>query len=193
MKNNNSRTATLGVKALRPDITIADTNATAWYAGKEVTVSATVNNLTAQPVPSVKIRMTIGNTALTETICVPGSGSNLVVFRFTVPDTAGDYTISFTADPDNEISETNKSNNELSEEIIVVGVPISTVLDPDDSDMQQTYEAYGLYDLPSVSSSTYHTWQEVRLENGSYVTKTFWTTLTTTFPDTAGQPYRVCR
>ena len=178
---NNSKTATLGVKALRPDLTITDTTATDWYAGKEVTVSATVNNLTAQPVPSVQIRLTIGDTVLTETICVPGSGSNLVVFRFTVPDTAGDYTISFTADPDNRIDEALENNNTLSKDISVVDLPASIVLDPDDTDMQQTYEAYGLYDLPTTSSSTYHTWQEVRLENGSYVTKTFWAKLTTTF------------
>ena len=180
-ENNNSRMATLGVKALRPDITIIDTNATDWYAGKKVTVSATVNNLTAQPVPSVKIRLTIGNTALTETICVPGSGSNLVVFRFTVPDTAGDYTISFTADPNNEINETNENNNELSKNVAVVDLPVSVVLNPDDMDMEQNYEAYGLYDLPSVDDSDHYTWQEVRLENGSYVTKTFWVRLATTF------------
>jgi hypothetical protein len=63
----------------------------------------------------------------------------------------------------------------------VVDLPASVVLDPDDEDMDQVYETYGLYDSPSVSSSTYHTWQEVRLENGSYITKTFWAKLTTTF------------
>jgi hypothetical protein len=118
---------------------------------------------------------------MTETICVPGSGSNLAVFRFTVPDKAGDYTVSFTADPDNRISEINESNNNLSRDVSVVNLPISTVLDPDDEYMEQVYESYGLYEIPSLSDSTYHTWQEVRLENGSYVTKTFWAKLTTTF------------
>ena len=180
-ESNNTRTATLGVKALRPDLTITDTTATDWYAGKEVTVSATVKNLTAQPVPSVQVRMIIGDVIMTETICVPGSGSNLAVFRFTVPNTTGNYTVSFTADPDNKISEINENNNKLSKDVSVVNLPASTVLDPDDTDMEQVYEAYGLYDLPSVSNSTSHTWQEVRLESGSYITKTFWAKLTTTF------------
>ena len=180
-EGNNSRTTTLGVKALRPDITIIDTTATDWYAGKEAVVSVTVSDLTAQPVPSVQIQMKIGDTVLTESICVPGNGSNLAVFRFTVPDSAGDYTVSFIADPDNDIREINENNNELSEDITVVELPVSVVPDPDDTDMEQYYGAYGLYDLPAVSSSDNHTWQEIRLENGSYVTKTYWTKLTTLF------------
>jgi hypothetical protein len=47
--------------------------------------------------------------------------------------------------------------------------------------MEQRYEAYGLSGLSVPASSTYHTWQEVRLEGGNYVTKTFYTRLTTTF------------
>lgn len=180
-EGNNSRTATLGVKALRPDITIIDTTATDWYAGKEAVVSVTASDLTAQPVPSVQIRMTIGNTVLTESICVPGNGSNLAVFRFTVPDTAGDYTVSFTVDPDNHIREINENNNKLSKTISVVELPTSVVLDPDDTDFEQYYDTYGLYGLSSVSGSDHHTWQEVRLENGSYVAKTYWAKLTTTF------------
>ncbi len=180
-ESNNTRTAALGVKALRPDLTITDTTATDWYAGKEVTVSATVKNLTAQPVPSVQIRMVIGDVVMTETICVPGSSSNLAVFRFTVPITAGNYTVSFTVDPDNKISEINENNNKLSRDVSVVDLPASTALDPDDEDMEQVNKAYGLYDLPSVNSLMSRTWQEVRLENGSYVTRTFWAKLTTTF------------
>lgn len=180
-ESNNTRTATLGVKALRPDITITDTTSTDWYAGKEVTVSATVRNLTAQPVPSVQIRMVIGDMIMTEMICVPGSGSNLAVFRFTVPNTTGNYTVQFTADPDNKINEVNENNNKLSKDISVVNLPTSVVLDPDDTKIKQVYGAYGLYALPSASSSDYHTWQEVRLENGSYIIKKFWAKLATTF------------
>lgn len=179
-EGNNSKTATLGVKAVRPDLTVTDTTATDWYAGKEVTVSATVNNLTAQPVPSVQIRMTIGNTILTETICVPGSGSNLAVFRFTVPE-AGDYTVSFKADPDNAIDETLENNNTLSRGISVADLPSSVALDPDDTAMEQRYTAYRLSSLPAPTSSAYHTWQEVRLISGSYVIKTYYARLTTTF------------
>ena len=180
-ESNNSRAAVLGVKALRPDIKIIDTNATDWYAGKEAVVSITVSDLTAQPVPSVPIRMTIGDTMLTETICIPGNGSNLAVFRFTVPDIAGDYAVTFTADPDNIIGEVNENNNVLSEDITVVELLVSVVHDPDNAETEQYYTTYGLFDVPMVSSSNNHTWQEVRQENGSYVTKTYWAKLTTLF------------
>lgn len=180
-ESNNTRTAVLGVKAQRPDITITGTNAVDWYAGKEAVVSVTVNDLTAQPVPSVQIRMMIGDTVLTDTICVPGNGSNLAVFRFTVPDIAGEYTVTFTADPDNVIGEVNENNNELSEDIAVAELPVSVANDPDDVGMEQHYKTYGLSDVPAVSNSISHTWQEVRLENGRYVTKTYWAKLTTLF------------
>ncbi len=179
-ENNNTRTATISIKALRPDMEIIDSTITDWYAGKDVTVSATVRNNTAQPVPSVDIRLTIGGTSYMESIPIAGNGSNLAVFRITVPP-AGSYTVKFTADPDNVLDETDESNNTLTKNIQVQNVPASIVADPDDVAMEQRYTAYGLTSLPTATSSSYHTWQEVRLINGSYVTRSFYARLTTAF------------
>jgi len=180
-ENNNTRAATLGVNDLRPDITITDSTAVDWYAGKEVVVSATVKNLTAQDAPSVKVRLTVGDIVLNESIPVPGNGSNLAVFRFTVPEDTGTYEVTFEADPSNAIEESNEGNNVFSKSISVVDLPSSVVIDPDNTMMEQQYSVYGLRPLPSVTNSAYHTWQEVRLENGSYITKTYWARLTTEF------------
>lgn len=180
-ESNNTRTATVTVNALRPDIEVVDSTIMDWYAGMDVTVSATVRNRTAQPVPSVAIRLIIGSVSYTENIPIPGSGSNLVVFRITVPQTAGDYSVQIIADPDGALNETDESNNSLTKSIQVKNVPASIVADPDNIAMEQRHEAYGLASIPSASSSDYHTWQEVRLESGNYVTKTFYVRLTTTF------------
>jgi len=179
-ESNNSRTASISVKALRPDIEIVDSTITDWYAGMDVTVSATVRNNTAQPVPSVAIRLNIDGVSYTESIPIPGNGSNLAVFRITVPS-AGNYTVKITADPNGALDETDESNNVLTKDIQVKTVPTSTVADPDDTVMEQRYTAYGLNSMPNTTSSTYHTWQEVRLESGSYVTETYHARLITTF------------
>lgn len=179
-ENNNARSTAIAVNALRPDIAVVDSSITNWYAGKEVTVSATVRNQTAQPVPSVAVRLTIGGASYTENIPIPGNGSNLAVFRITVP-AAGNYTVRVTADPDSTLSDINESNNLLTKTIQVITVPESLVADPDGEAMEQRYKVYELNAIPSVSSSNYHTWQEVRLENGSYVTKSYYVRLTTAF------------
>ena len=179
-ESNNSCTATISVKALRPDIEVIGSSITDWYADMEVTVSATVRNNTAQPVPSVAIRLTIGGVSYTESISIPGNGSNLAVFRITVPS-AGNYTVKITADPNGELDETDESNNILTKDIQVKTVPTSIVADPDDTAMEQRYTEYGLSRLSVPASSTHHTWQEVRLESGSYVTKTYYARLITTF------------
>lgn len=179
-ESNNSKTITISVNALRPDIEIVDSSITDWYTGMDVTVSATVRNRTAQPVPSVAIRLSVGGTAYTESIPIAGNGSNLAVFRITVPKD-GSYTVELAADPNGDLSETDESNNTLTKNIQVLSVPASIVADPDSSEMEQRYDAYGLTNLPTATSSPSHTWQEVRLENGSYNTKTFYARLTTTF------------
>jgi hypothetical protein len=102
------------------------------------------------------------------------------VFRITVPP-AGSYTVKLTADPDNVLDETDESNNTLTKEIQVKNVPVSIVADPDDAAMEQRYTAYGLNSLSVPASSSYHTWQEVRLISGSYATKSFYARLTTVF------------
>ena len=179
-ESNNSKTVTLSINALRPDIEIVESTITDWYAGMEVTVSATVRNRTAQPVPSVAIRLSIGDASYTESIPIAGNGSNLAVFRITVPK-AGSYAVELFADPNGILSETDEGNNTLIKNIQVLAVPTSIVADPDSGEMEQQYDAYGLTNLPTAASSSYHTWQEIRLENGSYNTKTFYARLTTTF------------
>jgi hypothetical protein len=146
----------------------------------KVTVSATIRNRTAQLVPSVAIRLSIGGVNYTENIPIAGNGSNLAVFRVTVP-ASGNYTVRVTADPEAMLNETDESNNVLTKDIQVKAVPASLVADPDDTGMAQRYSVYGLMGVPSITSSAYHTWQEVRLEAGSYVTKNYWAKLTTTF------------
>ena len=163
-----------------PDIEIIDTTITDWYEGMDVTVSATVRNNSTQPIPSVAILLAIGSDSYTGTIPLPPNGSNLAVFRITVPE-AGSYTIQIIADSDGILDEIDENNNILTRNIQVKEIPNSIVLDPDDSEMEQYYESYGLTSIPSTSSSDYHTWQEVRLESGNYVTKTFWARLNTVF------------
>jgi subtilase family serine protease len=185
-ENNNTRTAVVQINALRPDIEITDSTVTDWYAGLKVTVSATVRNRTAQPVPAVAIRLTVGGASYTESIPVPGNGSNLAVFKITVPVTAS-YTVRIVADPDGALNEVNENNNVLTKDIQVKPVPPSLVADPDDADMEQRHVLYGLMGTPPSVPSVYHTWQEVRLESGSYVVKNYWARLTTVFtisPDT---------
>jgi len=179
-ESNNSKTVMILVNALRPEIEIVDSTITDWYAGMEVTVSATVRNRTAQPVPSVAIRLSIGGVLYTESIPIAGNGSNLAVFRITVPKT-GSYAVELIADPDGVLCETDEGNNTLTKNIQVLAVPISIVADPDSSEVERCYDAYGVTNLPTAASSAYHSWQEVRLENGSYNTKTFYARLTTTF------------
>jgi subtilase family serine protease len=179
-EDNNTRSATISINALRPDIEIVDSTITDWYAGKDVTVSATIRNRTAQPVPSVAIRLTIGGVSYTENIPIAGNGSNLAVFRFKVP-AAGSYSVRITADPDGVLNETDEGNNALTKNIQALAVPACIVADPDNSAMEQRYKVYGLMSVPTTASSAYHTWQEVRLENGNYVIKNFYARLTTTF------------
>ena len=178
-ESNNNKTVTISINALRPDIEIVDSTITDWYAGMDVTISATVRNNTAQAVPSVAIRLSIGGASYTESIPIVGNGSNLAVFRITVPKT-GSYIVELIADPDGALSETDEGNNTLSKNIQVLTVPTSIVADPDSSELEQRYEVYGLEAIPSITSSAYHTWQEVRLENGNYITKSFYVRLTTT-------------
>jgi hypothetical protein len=122
----------------------------------------------------------MGGIVINESIPIAGNGTNLAVFRFTVPQ-AGNYTVSFIADPTGQLGETNENNNTWSGQVTVVNLPPSTVLDPDDTGMKQQYDVYGLKELPPASNSDYCTWQEERLVNGNYITENFWARLTATF------------
>ena len=187
-ETNNSRSISIQVNAVRPDITVVDADTTDWYAGYDVLVSATVKDLTIQPVPSVKIRLKAGSVQVDETICVPANGSNLAVFRFTVPNPpippgTMPLTVTITADPDNEINEANENNNTWTKTQTVSFAPASIVVDPDSQALEQENLSRNkaVPSLPQFSPSAYHTWQEVRLENGNYVIKNFWAQLDTVF------------
>ena len=173
-------TGTVTRSASGADIEIVDSTITDWYEGLDVTVSATVRNLTDQPVPDTVVQLTIGDKSYTENIPVPAEGSNLAVFRITVPP-VGDYVVQVTADPGGELNDMDVSNNTLTRNIHVKSIPPSIVADPDDRAMEQYYEVHGITGVPTLSSSDYHTWQEVRLENGIYETKTYYARLETTF------------
>jgi hypothetical protein len=187
-ETNNSRSVNINVNAVKPDIIVVDANTTDWYAGYDVLVSATVKDLTIQPVPSLKIRLKAGSIQVDETICVPANGSNLAVFRFTVPTPPNPpgtmpLAVTITADPDNAIAEANESNNTWTKTQTVVYAPASIVVDPDSQALVQDNLSRNktIPSLPKVTPSNYHKWQEIRLENGSYVVKNFWAQLDTVF------------
>ncbi|MEG1513385.1 MAG: CARDB domain-containing protein [Clostridia bacterium] len=178
---NNTLTSTLAVKPVLPDLAITATNAANWYAGKDIVVTATVVNYTKRDVPAVTVRLTLGGKRYEEAIPLPGNGTNLAVFRVTLPMAPGATMLSFVADPYNAIPEQDNDNNDLDKTIEIVSVPIGAVLDPDLTALEENFKASGLFPLPDTSNSDYHIWQEVRLEGESYVTKTFWAQLRTAF------------
>ena len=180
-EHNNTLSGSLTVKPILPDLAITATNATNWYAGMDIVVTATVENRTARDVPEVTVRLTIGETRYEEVIPLPGNGSNLAVFRVTLPSTPGPVALRFIADPYNVLEEQDKENNDLDKTIEIVAVPSGTVLDPDLDALEEAYRQNGDAALPDTTNSDYHIWQEVRLENGDYVTKTFWAQLQTAF------------
>ena len=171
---------TVTLKETDSDVEVVASTITDWYADMDVTVSATVKNNSEQPIPSVAIQLTIGSNSYTENISIPANSSNLAVFRFTLPE-AGEYIVQIVADSGSILNEEDENNNTLRRNIQIKEVPPSIVIDPDDSRMEQYCETYGLSSVPQKVSSKYHTWQEVRLENGSYVTKDYWARLNTTF------------
>ena len=182
-ETNNLIQYTFAVNAVRPDLTVTDDNITAYFTDKEVVITATVRNLTLQPVPNATVRLVFGSITLNEQIPIPGNGSNLAVFRVRTPVTAGSYTISMTVDPVNLISESNESNNSRSKSTTVAVENRIVMPDPDTVALEQSFISNGkkLPTLSTPTSSSYHTWQEYRLESGSYVLKNYWMRLTTTF------------
>jgi subtilase family serine protease len=187
-ETNNSRSISTNVNAVRPDITVVDADTTDWYAGYYVLVSATVKDLTIQPVSSVVIRLKAGSVQVDDTICVPANGSNLAVFRFTVPNPPNPLgtmplTVTIIADPDNSINEANENNNTWTKTQTVYFAPASVIVDPDSQAMEQDNLSRNkvVPALPQFSPSAYHTWQEVRFENGNFAIKNFWAQLNTVF------------
>ena len=178
---NNTLTSSLAIKPVLPDVGITNTNATNWYAGKDVVITATVVNYTSQAVPSVTVRLMIGTNRYEEDIPLPGNGSNLAVFRVTLPTQTGATPITFIVDPYNALPEENEGNNSYERTIQIVNVPAGAVIDPDSAELEAHYASSGLLPLPSTENSDYHIWQEVRLEGDEYVTKTFWAQMQTAF------------
>ncbi len=71
------------------DLTIDSVNIENWYADRDVVVTAIVRSKTADSIPATDVRMRLGDLELRETICVPGNGTNLAVFRFRTPSDPG--------------------------------------------------------------------------------------------------------
>jgi hypothetical protein len=184
---NNTATVNMIINPIpKPDLQIIGANTTDWYGEKDVVVSVQVRNNKDIPVPTVTVQMKMGSIQKDEVICIPGNADNIAVFRFTVPKPSERnqaYDITFTVDPGNTIKESDEGNNSYIRTQTVYALPPSTVTDPDAKNLEDAYFARGKK-IPSPqlpTSSTYHTWQEYRYEDGIYILKNYWARLTTVF------------
>jgi hypothetical protein len=189
------------VLALKPDLTFGNgsTLISSYYAGRDLVLAVQVRNLTAQSVPSADVQLKLGNTTVTESICVPGNGTNIVVFRATAPQTVGTYPVLLTIDPLNKIPERapNGENNNKSNEngsirydgssgsvrTSVAELVRNNMPDPADTEMESDHEMRGktVPALPGLGSNSSHTWTEYRYVSGSYVQRSYWAELVTSF------------
>ena len=198
IETNNTKSTTVTVNALLSDLTFGDdsTIVSSYYAGKDIVISAQVRNLSAQGVPSVEVKLQLGSATKTETICVPGKGINIVVFRITAPMATGTYPVLLTIDPDNKIAETNENNNKTNEDGTIkydgsagavktgaIALARNDLPDPADTRMEDDHLARNksVPALPTLAKSASHTWTEYRYENGVYVQKSYSALLSTTF------------
>ena len=198
IETNNTKSTTVTVNALLSDLTFGDdsTIVSSYYAGKDIVISAQVRNLSAQGVPSVEVKLQLGSATKTETICVPGKGINIVVFRITAPMATGTYPVLLTIDPDNKIAETNENNNKTNEDgtikydgsvgavkTVAIALARNDLPDPADTRMEDDHLARNksVPALPTLAKSASHTWTEYRYENGVYVQKSYSALLSTTF------------
>ena len=199
-ESNNTKDVTVFVSALKPDLTFGDdsTLVSSYYEGKDYVLAVQVRNLTAQPVPEVDVQLKLGNQTVTESTCVPGNGTNIVVFRATAP-TAGSYPVLLTIDPNNKIDErppNGEKNNSTNENgtirydgssgavtTSVVGLVRNNMPDPANSELEDDhiYRNKVIPVLPGLSSNTYHTWTEYRYVGGRYIENTYWAQLSTSF------------
>lgn len=142
------------------------------------------------------VKLQLGNAPKTETICVPGGGINIVVFRITVPAAVSTYPVLMYIDPDNKIAEKDESNSNRNADGTIKydglsGAVTTTSLqlerngmpDPADFGMEAAHQARNknVPTLPTLAKSASHTWTEYRYENGQYVQKSYWALLSTTF------------
>lgn len=198
IETNNTKSTTVTVNALLSDLTFGDdsTIISSYYAGKDIVISAQVRNLSAQGAPSVEVKLQLGNATKTETLCVPGNGINIVVFRITAPTSTGTYPVLMTIDPANKIAEKNENNNKTNEDGTIrydgsagavktgaIALARNDLPDPADTRMEDDHLARNksVPALPTLAKSASHTWTEYRYQNGSYVQKSYWAQLTTAF------------
>lgn len=198
VETNNTKEVNVSLQALKPDFTFGDQNTivSSYYAGNDIVIATQVRNLTAQGAPTVDVRLQLGTATKTEAICVPGTGTNIVVFRITAPAATGAYPVLMTIDPDNKIVEKNESNNNRNQSGTIkfdgsngavtttsIAVVRNDVPDPQNAQMEAAHLSRGKKAaiVPTFDNSNYHTWTEIRYEGGSYVQKSYWARLTTTF------------
>jgi hypothetical protein len=177
-----TRTISVTVLGL-PDLAVVESTAQNYFADKDVVISALVRNYNPIAVPEAEVKLTFAGRNLIEKIPIPASGSNRAVFRIRTPINPGQYAITIAADPDNKINETNNANNVLTQTVTVTNESRVPMPDPDSPSLEQHYLIQGKT-LPGLSlpaSQRRHSWQEIRLENGSYVTRTYWMQLDTVF------------
>lgn len=180
-ESNNSKTISLNAEAAEPDFG-CDFTAYDYIAGQDAIVTVTVNNTGAIGNPNVPVRLKVGDTLYNTTIPAP-IGSNLAVFRVTMPNISGQVTITAAVDPDNTISEYNENNNTATHTAQVTILHTPQQIDTLDSGLEQTYlnKNKQIPDTPNNPDSTTHTWQEWRYEGGNYVLHTYTATLSMTF------------
>jgi hypothetical protein len=177
-----SRTISVTVLGL-PDLAVIESTAQNYFTDKDVVISALVRNYNPIAVPEAEVRLTFAGKNLIEKIPIPAGGRNRAVFRIRTPVNPGQYAITIAADPDNKINETNNANNVLTQTVTVANENRVPMPDPDSQTFEQYYLSQGKT-LPGVSlpaSQRRHSWQEIRLESGSYVTRTYWMQLDTVF------------
>ncbi len=198
IETNNTKSTTVTVNALLSDLTFGDdiTIVSSYYTGKDIVIAAQVRNLSAQGVPAVEVKLQLGSATKTETICVPGNGINIVVFRITTPTSTGTYPVLMTIDPANKIAEKNENNNQTNEDGTIkydgsagavktgaIALARNNLPDPADPRMEDDHLARNksVPALPTLAKSASHTWTEYRYENGLYVKKSYSALLSTTF------------
>jgi len=177
-----SRTISVTVLGL-PDLAVVESTAQNYFVDKDVVISALVRNYNPIAVPEAEVKLTFADKNLIEKIPIPASGSNQAVFIIRTPINPGQYAITIAADPDNKINETNNANNVLTQTVTVANESRVPMPDPDSPSLEQHYLSQGKT-LPGLSlpaSQRRHSWQEIRLENGNYVTRTYWMQLDTVF------------
>lgn len=154
-----------------------------YIAGQDAVFAVTVNNGGVIGNPNVPVRLTVGSTSYDTTIPVP-VGSNLAVFRVTMPNVTGNVTVTAVVDPNNVIPELNETNNTVTHSAPVTQLQVPSLIDAEDSGLKQVYLGKNKAlpaEAPDNPDTVTHTWQEYRFESGNYVLHTYTATLSVTF------------